>query len=142
MLILQKRYSLPTRVIRLFFYLLIAVIYLNHMQSSSSLGITALDFQFQRVLNACLNILSNAPFFKFGLTSWITYEESSSSYYFVQAISYIHYLPALIVGGEEGLRKAMSFLDPLIVIGCSGLSAEIYYALNKPLIKSKFQSIY
>ena len=78
--------------------------------------------------------------FQVWINSWITYEKLFVVLFC--SSNQLHSLSSrLNCGRGRGLRKAISFLDPLIVIGCSGLSAEIYHALNKPLIKSKFQSI-
>lgn len=117
---------------RLGLYLLITVAYLKHMDASSPLGISQLNYQIERVFNACSNILMHAPFTNLGVTSWTSFGSNSTrSFYFVQAISYLHYIPALMTGGAEGLQKAMSFLDPLMVIGCSILNAEIYHNFAK-----------
>ena len=111
-------------------YLLIAIIYLSHMNNASSLGIEPLEYQIDRTLNALTNIFQNPGLASIGISSWSEPSANTSQNYFVQIITYLHYIPSYLFGGEESLRRYMRFSDPAVVLAGSILSAELFIRLT------------
>ena len=115
-------------LLRLAVYTSIAVAYFTFMSDRAPLGISPLDFQIERVYNASWNILSNWPFNIVGLSSWDQYQANSIRYYFVQAVSYLHYV-IFAAGGKESVKAAMTILDPTTITLSAVFIAEIYRSL-------------
>lgn len=124
----QLPFICSSSIFRLLSYLFISYLYFTHMKSRAPLGLSALDFQVERVYNSCINILSNWPFVRIGLSSWHVGTIDSTRHYFVQAISYLQYLP-FAANGKDGIKAAISIIDPVTVAFTSLFASEIYYRL-------------
>jgi len=111
-------------------YLIIGFSYLRFMHEHAPLGIKPLDFQVERVNAALHNLYLLPKFVYFGLTSWTAYPAEDNSYYFVQAIQYLHYLPSYMIGGKDLLANYISINDPLVILLCAAFSAELFLALS------------
>ena len=104
------------------------------MAMHAPLGIKWLPYHEERVSNAVDHILNNSDFIKFGVTSWLGFQESiANQIYAVQANQYIHYaLIRIFVGKEEFIRYA-SYFDNLVLLTLSAVATE----LNLIILKNK-----
>lgn len=131
--LLQKK-LLYSFNIRIFLYLIIGLSYMYFMSMNAPLGIKWLPYHSERVINAVDHILNKSDFIKFGITSWISFQEKVSNHiYAVQAHEYMHYALIRILAGKEEFIKFGSYFDNLVLIIISATATE----LNLIILKDK-----
>ena len=113
--------------IRFSSYISIWLIYLFFMFKSSLRGIDWLPFQEERVRSSVNHIINNAPFIKFGVTSWLPFDSSAeiNKVYAVQAHEYLHYFALMKLGGEDIFSLIAPHIDKVIIFFLSSIVAEV-----------------
>jgi len=113
--------------IRFSSYISIWVIYLFFMFNSSSRGIDRIPIQEERLINAVNHMINNAPFIKFGVTSFLPFDSSAelNKVYAVQAHEYLHYFALMKLGGENIFSIVAPHVDKIIIFFLSSIIAEV-----------------